>query len=224
MQQSLWVTFTNWSLDKWLPTVIFSTSPVFIHSNRFGGIIFLILTESCRRHIPQELVNYVNISWVSCVLLSGMRYNTYLYTVLPRASGYGHSQFKHWKLRVGGCTKEVGAWMVQAPTLDMMLAARGCQINLHHRFTYASLRLAQQWRKLYHARSELSCGLFGKFTQHSLLAVCKFCAAGEERGNKATNVCVNLWCWMLCHLKCINMIAAMYVSSVDLLSIDYTRI
>ena len=45
----------------------------------------------------------------------------------------------------------------------------------------------------------------------SSLAVCKFCAAGEEHCERGRwQVCANLWCLILWHPKCIRTIAAMW--------------
>ena len=50
--------------------------------------------------------------------------------------------------------------------------------------------------------------------QRLSLAVCEIHAVNEERCRQGYEpVCANLYCWMLWHLKCIRIIAAMHVSS-----------
>lgn len=55
----------------------------------------------------------------------------------------------------GGQLHGGGAWMgltipVQVPTLDVKLAAREYQLDLHSCSACASSRLAKPWKRLYH--------------------------------------------------------------------------
>ena len=81
------------------------------------------------------------------------------------------------------------------------------------------------WESCIMLESGLTHSLIVKVLQRSLLAVCEFSATSEEcceRGYE--EVCAKLFWHMLWHVKYIRMIAAMYVSSVDPLSIHFTRI
>ena len=67
--------------------------------------------------------------------------------------------------------------------------------------------------------------LHAKLAQCLSLAVHKFCAAGEECCEQSYGlVRMKICYWMLSHMNRIRMIAAMYVSSVDLLSVHNARI
>ena len=107
----------------------------------------------------------------------------------------------------------------QVPTQEVKLAARGYYINLHHWFALnCFVGPAWQWKTRVVLESGPTCGLIARLPQRSLLAVCEFCAASEECYRQ---VFAKLWCRMLLCLKRIRTITAMYVNSVNLLSIHY---
>jgi len=70
-----------------------------------------------------------------------------------------------------------------------------------------------------------TCDLVAKLPQCLFLAVHEFCAAGEECCEQGYgSVGMKICCWVLSHMNQIRMIAAMYVSSVDLLLVHNAKI
>ena len=106
--------------------------------------------------------------------------------------------------------------LVQAPTLDAKLAAKGYLLCQGQPNSEESSIVVE---------SRSTCSPVAKHLQRSSLAVWEFCAAGKEHFEQGhRQVCANLWCRMSWRLKRIRAIAAMYLSSVDLPSIYYARI
>ena len=87
--------------------------------------------------------------------------------VFSQASTHRHSQTKHQTLRVGSCMEEVITWKIQ-------LSPRMCPPQMQ----VSCCGLPNQPPIV--LESGLTCSLITKLPQHSLLAVRKFCAVGEE--------------------------------------------
>ena len=83
-----------------------------------------------------------------------------------------------------------------------------------------------EWFNYHCARRQTNlCDLVAKLPQCLFLAVHKFCAASEECCEQSYgSVRIKICYWMLSHMNRIRMITAMYVSSVDLLSVHNARI
>ena len=96
---------------------------------------------------------------------------------------------------------------VQAPT--KLSASSLCPC-----FVFSPKRPAQRWRKLIELKIDRPVAQL----RHSSHAVCKIPAVSEEhyRQGYGSGVCEPLL-WTLWHLKCIRLIAAMYISSRTIL-------
>ena len=100
------------------------------------------------------------------------------------------------------------------------VAAGRYRINLHHRFPHALSSPPEGEESCIMLESRLNRWLVAKLLQHSSLAVHEFCTASKECYKLGYGrVCVKLWCRM----ERIRTIAAMYMSSVDLLLGGYTE-
>ena len=134
-------------------------------------------------------------------------------TVLSRASAHWRSHLEHKKLGVGGYTEEV------------------LERSNYPRASAHPARVYQIVASPVLCRGQPDCGescivlesgptrsLVANFPKCSSLVVCKFRTAGEERCERGYGrVCAKPLCRMSWRLKHIRAIAAMYVSSVDLL-------
>ena len=83
--------------------------------------------------------------------------------------------------------------LFQVPTPDAKLAARGYQIDLHHRFSCVSSSQCNGGESCIMTENGLTRNIVAKFLQCSLLLVCDFCAASEERYERGYGrVCTKL--------------------------------
>ena len=123
-----------------------------------------------------ELMSHIHCC-VSCAVLLIIIYVLYCPGQVPMGTCNSSGKNRGWAVarRRGLNGSSIPA---QGPTPDANLAARGHQINLHR----ASLRLARQWRKLYRVKADQPVPSLPSLRNiQLLLAVRKFCAAGEER-------------------------------------------
>ena len=116
---------------------------------------------------------------------------------------------------------------VQVLNLNAKLAAREYWICLHlllHQ-CFVEARSVVEKAVLCLKADWLHGSLVAKLLQHSLLTVHYFCTASEECYKQVHGcVCAKLWCQMSWKLSASDLIASMYVSSADILSIHYPRI
>ena len=113
----------------------------------------------------------------------------------------------------------------QAPTQDTKLAAREYRINLLVALPMLSQGQPDSEKCCIVLESGQTCSLVAKLPQGSLLAICEFHATNEECYERGYGqVCEKLWCQMWWQPKHIRTIAAMHLSSADLLSIQFRMV
>ena len=148
-------------------------------------------------------------------------------TILSQASVHGHSQLKHQKLGVGSYTEDVLEWFNYPHASTHPRCEVSCQGVSNRPVSSPMLRWSQPdgGENCIVLESAPTHSLIANLLKHSSLVVCEFRTAGEERCKQGcTWLCAKPWCRMSWRLKHIRIIAATYVSSVDLLSIHYARI
>ena len=128
------------------------------------------------------------------------------------------SQLKYQKLRAGSCTEEVLEWFNYLHTSAHLRCQMGYQIDLHHRFAVLCQGQPTGEISFIMPESGPTHSIAAKLPRCLSFAVCTFCPASEECCEWGYRwECVKHLCQMSWYLKSIRTIAAIYVSSAELL-------